>query len=155
MAAKIEEICDGSVHADESLRLKHRFESPHPPFPHPGRLVGEFDPIVRVSRSVVDRFWDEFPPRDRVAPQLVRHDRPGLSPMAGKQASEESLGGLRISSLLEQHINDLTILVDRPPQVPLLASDSNEDLINEERVAVATVPAPQSKRIPWSELIAP
>jgi len=75
--------------------------------------------------------------------------------MAGKQASEESLGGLRISSLLEQHIDDLTILVDRPPQVPLIASDSHEDLINEERVAVATVPAPQSKRIPWSELIAP
>jgi hypothetical protein len=75
--------------------------------------------------------------------------------MADKQASEESIGGLCISSLLEQHINDLIILVDRPPQVPLLASDSNEDLINEERVAVAAVPAPQSKRIPWSELIAP
>ena len=75
--------------------------------------------------------------------------------MAGKQASEESLGGPRISSLLEQHIDDLTILVDRPPQVPLIASDSHEDLINEERVAVATVPVPQSKRIPGSELIAP
>jgi hypothetical protein len=75
--------------------------------------------------------------------------------MAGKQASEESLGGLRSTSLLEQHIDDLTILVDRPPWVPVLASDSNEDLINEERVAVATVPAPQAKRIPWSELIAP
>ena len=48
MAAQIEEICDGGVHADESLRLKHRFESPHPPFLHPRRLVGEFDPIVRV-----------------------------------------------------------------------------------------------------------
>jgi hypothetical protein len=46
------------------------------------------------------------------------------------------------------------IVVDRPPQVPLLASDSNEHLINEERVAVATVPAPQPKRIPWPELIA-
>jgi hypothetical protein len=146
---------NGSVHADESLRLKHRFESPHPPFPHPGRLVGEFDPIVRVSRRVVDRFQDEFPPGDRVALQLVRHDRPGLTPMAGMQASEESLGGLRISSLLEQHIDDLPILVDRPPQVPLLASDSNEHLINEEPVAVATVPATQSKRIPWSELVAP
>ena len=60
-----------------------------------------------------------------------------------------------IPALLEQHIDDLTILVDRPPQVPLLASDSNEDLINEERVAVASVPAPQSKRIRWSEPIAP
>ena len=60
--------------------------------------------------------------------------------MAGKQASKESLGGLRISSLLEQHIDDRTILVARPPQVPLLALDSNEDLINEERVAVATMP---------------
>jgi hypothetical protein len=75
--------------------------------------------------------------------------------MAGKQVSKESPGGLGISSLLKQHIDDLTILVDRPPQVPSLASDSNEDLTNEERVAVATVPATQSKRIPWSELIAP
>ena len=52
-----------------------------------------------------------------------------------------SPGGLPISSLLEQHIDDLTILVDRPPQVPVLASDSNEDIINEERAAVATVPS--------------
>jgi len=82
MQAQIEEICDGSVHADESLRLKHRFGLPHPPFPHPRRLVGEFDPIVRVSGSVVARFRDELPPRDGVAPQLVGHDRPGLTPIA-------------------------------------------------------------------------
>ena len=74
--------------------------------------------------------------------------------MAGKQASEESLSGLRIPSLLEQHINDIAILVDRPPPIPLPASDSNEHLVNEECVAVAAVRAPQSTRIRWPELIA-
>lgn len=107
VTAQVEEVRDGGVDPGESLRLQHGLESPHPPFPHPGRLMRQRSAIVRVP------------------------------------------------ALLEQHIDDLAILVDRPPRAPLLASDSNEDLINEECVAVAAVRAPQSKRVPGTELVAP
>ena len=45
----------------------------------------------------------------------------------GQQALEETLCGASISALLQQHIDNFAILIDRPPQIPLLASDSNED----------------------------
>lgn len=51
MAAEVEEARDCRVHPEEALRLKHGFESLHAPFPHPGGLVEEFDPVVRVPRS--------------------------------------------------------------------------------------------------------
>ena len=37
------------------------------------------------------------------------------------------------------HINDFTILVDRPPQIVLLAVYLYEDFIDVERVAIASV----------------
>ena len=153
MAAEVEEVRDGCVYANESLRLPHGFESPHRPLPYPGRLVGEFDPIVRVPRGLVDRIGDEFPPGDGVPAQPVRHDLAWLT--LSQQSLDEALCSVRVSSLLEQHVDDFAVLVDGPPQVPLLTSDPDEDLVQVESVAVAAVPAPQSMRVPWPELVAP
>ena len=55
----------------------------------------------------------------------------------------------------QQHVDDLTVLVDGPPQVPLPASDPDEDLVHEDGVAVAAVPAPQSMRVMGPEPFAP
>jgi hypothetical protein len=51
--------------------------------------------------------------------------------------------------------DDLTILVDSPPQVPLLTSDPDEDFVHEDGVAVTAVPAPQSMLVLGPELVAP
>jgi hypothetical protein len=51
---------------------------------------------------------------------------------------------------LKQHGDDFTILAHRSPQLPLLTSGSNEDLVHEDGVAIAAVPAPQSTCMPWS-----
>ena len=153
LAAEVEEVRDGCVHANESLRLPHGFESPHRPLPYSGRLVGEFDPIVRVPRGLVDRIGDEFPPGDGVTAQPVRHDLAWLT--LSQQSLDEALCSIRVSSLLEQHVDDFAVLVDGPPQVPPLTSDPDEDLVQVESVAVAAVPAPQPMRIPGPELVAP
>jgi hypothetical protein len=60
-----------------------------------------------------------------------------------------------VPTLLEQHVDDCTVLVERPPRVPLPASDPDEDLVHEDGVAIAVVRAPQSMRVPGPELVAP
>jgi hypothetical protein len=46
-------------------------------------------------------------------------------------AQIEEIRGGRVSALLQQHIDDFAVLVDRSPQVPLLAPNPGEDLVNE------------------------
>ena len=57
--------------------------------------------------------------------------------MTPQQAPEESLSRSPIPSGLQIHINDLAVLVYSPPQVILLVVDLDEDLIDEESIAVA------------------
>ena len=76
------------------------------------------------------------------ASQLIRYDLTWLIPMTFEQSSEEALGGLAISACLQEHINDFAILIDRAPQILLLTLDLHEHLVEEKRIAVASVGAP-------------
>jgi hypothetical protein len=55
---------------------------------------------------------------------------------------------------LHQRINDLAILIDCAPQIRLLAFDFYKDLIDEERIAGASVRAPQSACVRGTALVA-
>jgi hypothetical protein len=44
--------------SNESLRLSHQLESPHPSLSHPGRLMRLFGTIVRIPVSHMDRLRD-------------------------------------------------------------------------------------------------
>ena len=57
MAADTKEVLDRSVNREEPLRVGSRFELAHLTLPLPGRLVGDFRPIVRVLVRAVDHRW--------------------------------------------------------------------------------------------------
>ena len=92
---------------------------------------------------------------DRITPQLVRHDLSRRVVMPAQQPPEKSHCGVRVSALLDQHIDSVAIMINGSPQVPLLTLNLNEDLVNEKGIAVALVLAPHSMRLQWSELVAP
>jgi hypothetical protein len=71
----------------------------------------------------------------RVTPQLVRHDRPRLATVVCQHVPEEAPGGGRVPPRLQQHVDDLAVLVDGPPQIALPPSDPDEDLVNEDGAA--------------------
>jgi hypothetical protein len=52
---------------------------------------------------------------DTIAPQFIRYYLPGFVLMYLQEPFKESLCGRTISSFLEIHINNFTILVNRPP----------------------------------------
>ena len=65
--------------SNESLRLPHRLESPHPSLSYPGRLMRLLSPIILILLRAVDRLRHQFPVGDTIAAQLVRDDLPGLA----------------------------------------------------------------------------
>jgi hypothetical protein len=79
---------------------------------------------------------------DAIASQLIRHDLMWLIPVTFEPSCEEALGGLFISAYLQEYINDFAILIDGAPQIQLLGLNFNEDLVDEKRIALASVRAP-------------
>ena len=58
MSSNAEQVANDVVNREESLGLCHRFEAPHLPLALPGRLVGDFNPVVEPDR-VADNRWRE------------------------------------------------------------------------------------------------
>jgi hypothetical protein len=54
MAPKPEEILDHAMDRGEPLEMSDRLEAAHLTLPLPGRLVGNFRPVVRVLVRAVD-----------------------------------------------------------------------------------------------------
>ena len=55
------------------------------------------------------------------------------------QSANESLGCALIAARLQQNIDDVSILIDRTPEVVLLAIDSDEQFVQIPDVAKATL----------------
>jgi len=90
-----------------------------------------------------------------VASQFVRHDVPGLTITTPYKPLEEAICCSAISAGLSIDINHVSILIHSAPQVLLLAIDLHEDLIDVERIAVASVSLFESTSIPSPKLDAP
>ena len=155
MPAQVEQVLHGGMDRDESLSLRHRLKSSHPPLSDSGRLMRLLGPIILILLSAVNRFRHHFPVSYWIASQLVRHDLPRLTTMASKQSPEEPLRSSPIPLVLQVNIHHLAILVHGPPQIMLLAFDLYEYFVNIERIAVAAMPTLQSPGVKSTELDAP
>ena len=71
VAADTKEILDGAVHREKPLRVGRRFEPAHLTLPLPGRLVGNFRPVVRVLVRAVDDGRHHGAAGGGVAAQLI------------------------------------------------------------------------------------
>ena len=111
--------------------------------------------VVRVLGIIMDRFRYQLSMRDIVAPQFIRYDLPWLSTMATQQAPEKTLRRPAVSTRLQKYIDNFAVLVDRSPKIMLLTIDFDENLINEESIAVPVVIALQSPGIFRTELYGP
>lgn len=120
MALQVEEAVDDSVGAQEALRPPGRAEAAHATLPDPGRLVGQFRPIVRMAIVAVDRLRHQFLAGDAMADQLVGHDLSGVRAMRPEQPPEESPSRLGVFARPQIHVNDVAVLIHgRRETVPL------------------------------------
>jgi len=86
-------------------------------------------PVVLVLARRMGNCGKQFSMGDDITPQLVGDEADGSRPLAFHEFPEEPLGCLPISSLLEQNIDRIPILVDRPPEVEPLSPDGDKKLV--------------------------
>ncbi len=149
------QVLDGGVYNEESLSLARRLESSHLAFSLSRGLMRSFGPVVFVLFSRVGDRWEQFSMSGPVASELICNEPVGNSSLTFQELTEEPLGSLPISSLLEQDIDRVPILIDRSPQVETLSPDGHEELVQMSDVAQLAFAISQPARIGGSELSAP
>ena len=112
-------------------------------------------PIIFILLRTLDRVRNQFPVSDTVTSRFISHDFPGLAAMASQYPFEEPICSSPVTFFLQIHVNHFTVLICRSPQVMLLAVDLNENVIDVERVAVASVFSFQSTGVYDTKLDTP
>jgi CheY-like chemotaxis protein len=155
MSSNGEQVANDVVDREEPLGLCHRFKAPHIPLAPPGRLVGDFGPVVGVAGGVVDHRRHDDPVRGAVAPEAIGDEavRDTAAPL--EQLAKEPRGGVAIPAGLEQDVDDLAILVDSPPEILTLAANRHEEFVQMPRVADGPRPTPEPPRVGRTEDLAP
>ena len=155
MSTEPKEIADRRMYRQESLSLTRRLETAHLILPLPSRLVGDFGPVVRVPLGDVHDRCHRGTAGGRVASELVSHQRTWNSALPFLQLTEEALGCLSISPLLNEDVQGIAILVDSSPQILASALNRDENLIEEPRVAKCSLSSPHRSRVRRTEFPAP
>ena len=86
-----------------------------------------------------------------IATQSVGSEFNGLLPLGLQELNEESLGGGRIFTFLNQNIDDITILVHRSPQIPASTLNRHGHIIEEPTITTWPMRFSDSSSVVWAE----
>ena len=131
VAADPEQILDGSVHREKPLRVGRGFEPAHLTLSLPSRLMGDFDPIVRVLVCAVDHGRHYGAAGRGVTAQFVRDQSSRDTALSFQQLPEEAFRRPPIAPRLYDM-----------PQILLPSLDLDEYLVQILGVAHAATAAP-------------
>ncbi len=155
MPPDAKEILHDAVHGGEALQVRGRSKATHLAFPLAHRLMRHLGAIVLILIRAMDHRRHHRAARRRVTAELVRDQPARHAPFALQQRPEEPGGGAPTPSRLDWDVDDVTVLVDRSPQVLLATVQSNEQLIEMPRVSEAPAPVPQPAGIRAAERATP
>ena len=143
MAADTKEILHGSVHREKSLRVGTGFEPAHLALPLPGRLVGDFRPVVRVLVRAVNHGRHHGAAGRGVTAQLVGDQSSRDTARSFQQLPEEAYRRPPIAPGLHEIADHVAVFIDGRPQILLPPLDLDEQLVRQPGVAHAAPVAPQ------------
>ena len=81
--------------------------------------------------------------RNTVAAQLVGHEPHGFLSLTFQEFPKESSRRAPVPTGLDEEVDQVTVLVDRTPQILTLPVDRDEDFVQEPRIAEPTLSALQ------------
>ena len=116
------------------------------------RVLG---PVVEILRAPVFDRWHQLPMSHNVTGELVGDQHPRHPGLLAHQLAEEAFRRLRVSAGLDQDVEDVAVLIDRPPQVLPDAADLDEYLVQKPCVAGFGSASAQATRVFGPELSAP
>src|SRR5713101_2637027 len=137
MTPHAEQIPNEAVDRQESLRVSAGLEPPYLTLPLAGRLVRDFDSVVLVLFGAVYHRRHDRAVGNRVAAKLVGDQTPRHTALPFQQFPEEALGCTPIAPGLDENVDDVPVLIDRPPEILLPTLDMHEEFVQVPRVAHA------------------
>ena len=100
---------------EDAWRLPGGLQPLHPPLPLPGGLVRVLGAVVEIAGLAMGHPREALPRRGASTLQLVRHAHPWYARQALEPLAEEFLRGLLVPAALPEHIQDVAVLIHRPP----------------------------------------
>ena len=152
MAPDPKQIAHDAVDRKESLRLGGGFEPPHLALPLARRLVGDFDPVVLVSRGAVKDRRHDGAVGGRIAAKLIGDESPWLSVLTLQQPTEEAFCCAPVATGLKENIDHVAVLVDCTPKIVPATPDADEQFVQVPGVTQTSLAAFQVSGVPWPKL---
>ena len=117
--------------------------------------MGDFSPIVFVLACSMDHGREDVPMCSWITPKLVGDQLPRCLSLMFQDSTKEAFSGSTISTLGNQNIDHVPILIDCSPQVVALASDLYEQFIDVPDVAEPSLFSAQRSGVGRSEFLTP
>jgi hypothetical protein len=142
MPARSKVLGNRPIGGEKPLRVARRLESLHAPFPLARGLMGVLRTVVEIPMLAVLDTREDLPLRRPVTLELIRDEHPWYVLTSLEELAEELLGRLFVPPSLHQDVEDVPVLVDRPPQVVAFLVDRDEHLVQMPLVAWPRTPTP-------------
>ena len=97
--------------------------------------MGDFGPIVFVLARSMDHRREDVSMRSPVTPQLVGDQLPEWSFLMLQHLTKETRCCSTVSTLRNENIDYVSILIDSSPQIEVLSSDFEEEFIDVPDIA--------------------
>lgn len=120
---------NSTIRGEDALGMPGRREPLHTLLPLARRLVGIFGAVIEVTVLAVFHSRQDFLLGCAIAFQLVGDTPPRHIGQPLEQLPEKLLRGLRVAAVLHKDIQDVAVLIPRPPQVMAFAMDGEEHLV--------------------------
>jgi hypothetical protein len=151
VALKVERVMDGSVHIEKALGRPGRLEPLHLALSSAHGLMGVFG-AVALSNALLMRAGQAKVPEGRcVGAQLVGDQQFRRETVLPEQLAHQPERRVLVASALNQHIEDLALMIDSAPQVHPLAGYSDDHLVEVPSLARAWAGPPEPSCNPGPE----
>jgi hypothetical protein len=129
MASQAEVVRNRIIGGEEPLRVPGLLEARHASFTLAGGLVRILRAVIQGPMVAVLHAGQELSPRRLVALEFIGDEHPRYIPQSLEEFAKEAFSRNLIATALDQDIENLAILIDRPPELVPLAMNRAKHLI--------------------------
>ena len=129
MPSRSEVLRDRAIRGQKALGMTRGLESLHAPLALARGAMRVLAAVIEIATLAMLYAGKNLACGRAVALPFVRDEHAWHILQAFEPLSEELLRGIPIPAALDQNIQDVTILIDRPPEVTPLAIDREEHFV--------------------------